>query len=46
MGLFGSVVAVCVLPGPVSLPSSVSPVAPAVVALVVVVASVPVRSPG
>lgn len=41
--LFGSVVAVCVLSGLVSL-SSVSPVAVAVVALVAVMASVPVQS--
>lgn len=43
--LFGSVEAVCVLSGMVSL-SSVSPVAAALVVLIVVVASVPVRSPG
>lgn len=41
--LFGSVVAVCVLSGLVSL-SSVSPVAVAIVALVAVMASVPVQS--
>lgn len=44
MVLFGSVVAVCVLPGPVSL-SAVSPAAAAVVVLVVVMASVSVRPP-
>lgn len=43
--LFGSVEAVCVLSGMVSL-SAVSPVAAALVVLIVVVASVPVRSPG
>lgn len=41
MVLFGSVVAVCVLSGLVSL-SSVSPVAAAFMVLVAVVASVPV----
>lgn len=44
MVLFGSVVAVCVLSGLVSL-ASVSPVAAAFVALIVVVAPVSVRSP-